>query len=470
MKTAIRFDQGSLRKPERTAQGFLKVDALVARVGVLEYRNKDGSIRRELRLPEDVFRADSLAAFEGVSITDGHPTVLVDANNVRTLESGTVTGTARRDGDWVVAPMVIKDPKLIAKIESGKTGVSAGYTIREDWTPGVHPVYGAYDLIQRDIGPNHIAGAVEVPRAGDGARVRMDCGMDVAVEVVVMTTATDGHQHTLSPTESAGSTSHATAEGAEDSHRHEWIRKADGSIEIAENAGHTHAVDNSTIGTRTDSQIDRSRVVPQPGVNMKLEEQVKLLQTQLAEATARASTAEADLKTRTDERDTEKARAETAEGIVKEKQARLDAGSAAAEGEAVKEKQTRIDELERELSDMRKDFPVKVRARAQLVMRAQAVLGDNVRADAMDDRTILEEGVRRFEPTIKIDKSTSDAYLKARFDSLYESRAASASSLKRASADLAIRTDAVREPDPFDPLNNGVGQWASPHATAKKGA
>lgn len=405
MKTSIRFDQGSLRKPERTAQGFLRVDALVARVGVLEYRNRDGSTRRELRLPEDVFRADSLAAFEGVSVTDGHPTVLVDANNARALEAGTVTGAARRDGDWVIAPMVVKDPRLIAKIEAGKTGVSVGYTIREDHTPGVHPVYGPYDLIQRNIGPNHIASAVEIPRAGDGARIRMD-GADLDFAM----------------------------------------------------------------------QIDRSDAVAQPGVTdevptMKLEEQVALLQTQLGEANARASKAEADLKTRTDEFETLKGKVDGVEGTNKTLQARLDAGAAAAETEAVKEKQTRIDELERELADMRKDFPAKVRERAVLVARAQAVLGESVRADAMDDRSIYEAGILRFEPTTKIDKSTSDAYLKARFDSLYEGRVSSAASLKRASADFAsVRTDAKpSEPDPFDPLNNGVGSWASPHAT-KKGA
>lgn len=400
MKTAIRFDQGSLRKPERTPQGFLRVDALVARVGVLEYRNRDGSIRRELRLPEDVFRADSLAAFEGVSVTDGHPTVLVDANNVRTLEAGTVTGSARRDGDWVVAPMVVKDPKLIAKIESGKTGVSAGYTIREDHTPGVHPVYGAYDLIQRDIGPNHIAGAVAVPRAGDPARIRMD--------------------------------------GAD--------------LELA-------------------MQIDRSDAVPQPGGVMDPKEQIALLQTQLGEANTRASSAEAELKTRTDERDALKGKVEGLEDTKTTLQARLDAGAAAAETEAVTTKQARIDELEQELATLRKELPVMVRDRATLVARGQAVLGADVRCDAMDDRAIYEAGIRRFEPTAKIEKDASDTYLKARFDSLYEGRATSAASLKRASADFgSARADAKpAEPDPFDPLTNGVGHFASPHA-AKKGA
>lgn len=382
---------------------------MVARVGVLEYRNPNGSIRRELRLPEEVKRLDSLAGFEGISATDGHPTVLIDADNARTLEAGTVTGAARMDGDWVVAPMVIKDPKLIAKIESGKTGVSAGYEIREDHTPGVHPVYGPYDLIQRDITPNHIACAVAVPRAGGGARIRMD-GVDISVE-------------------------------------------------------------ESPTAARADEQIDRFDAGNESGVTMKLEEQIKLLQQQVTETTARAEKAEGDLKVRTDERDAERGRAEASEGLAKEKQARLDAGSAAAEGEAVQEKQTRIDELERELADMRRDFPVRVRERATLVARAQVVLGDSVRCDAMDDRAIWEAGIVRFEPTAKFDKGTSDAYLRARFDSLYDGRAQSAASLKRASSDLAIRKDAA-EPvsvDPFDPLNNGVGPWASPHAT-KKGA
>lgn len=472
MTKAIRFDQGTLRKPERTPQGFLRVDALAARVGVLQYRNPDGSVRRELRLPEDVFRADSLAAYEGASATDGHPTVLVDASNVRTLEAGTVTGAARRDGDWVVAPIVVKDNKLISKIEAGKTGVSVGYTIREDHTPGVHPVYGAYDLIQRDITPNHIACAVEVPRAGDAARIRMDemGGMECSVELVVMTSAEDGHQHTLDPSDSAGCTSYALSEGATDSHKHEWIRTVDGAITIAENAGHSHTVDNSTIGTRTDSQIDRSGALPHLG-HMDKDEQIRLLTQQVTETKAKLETASSDLKVRTDERDATMARAETAEGIAKDRQARLDAGSAAAEGEAVKEKQARIDELERELADMRKDFPVLVRERATLVQRAQAVLGDAIRCDSMDNRAIWEAGIHRFEPTTKIDKSTSDAYLKARFDSLYEGRVQSAASLKRAGSEMAIRKDDVTTvvADPFDPLTNGVGAWASPHAT-KKGA
>lgn len=486
MKTAIRFDQGTLRKPERTPQGFLRVDALAARVGILEYRNPDGSIRRELRLPEDVARADSLAGFEGISVTDGHPTVLVTTDNVRALEAGTVTGAARMDGDWVVAPLVIKDKKLIAKIESGKTGVSVGYTIREDHTPGVHPVYGRYDLIQRDITPNHIAGAVEIPRAGNGARIRMDdVDADVAVEYRAdlggkLTSVVAGHQHLLDPSGSmygscgdgsSGSTSWAVSEGEDHGHEHAWIRNADGTITIAMAEGHTHTIldENRYSTQRTDSQIDRS-AQSREGGHMDKDEQIRLLTTQLGEANARASKAEADLKTRTDERDAATGKLAIAEQTAKEAQTRLDSGIAAAETEKVKEVQTRLDAATTEIADLKASIPELVRKRAALVTRAQAFLGNDYRADALDDRTILEAANRRIDPKADLSKM-SVVELQARFDAFYDARATSAASTARIGAALAVRADEQphTEPDPFDPLHNGAGQYASPHA-AKKGA
>lgn len=409
MTTVLRFDQGSLRKPERTPQGFLKVDGLVARVGIQEYRNDDGSIRRELRLPEDVGRADSLNAYEGISVTDGHPTVLVDTDNVRTLEAGTVTGAARMDGDWVVAPMVIKDKKLIAKIESGATGLSVGYKIRLDATPGVHPVYGHYHAIQRKIEPNHVAGAVTVPRAGDGARIRMDGADEDAL----------------------------------------------------------YAVEESAA----DQQIDRSDATSDrqvtEGNHMDKDEQIRLLNQQLAEAKERATKSESDLKVRTDERDAATGKLAEAEKLAKETQTRLDSGLAVAETEKVKEMQTRLDQANEKIVSLEKSVPLLVRKRATLVTRARAIMGDDYRADAIDDRAIWEAGIRRFDPKAELAKE-SDAHVEARFDALYESRVATATSLKRASTEMAVvRTDNKPENDPFDPLNNGVGHYASPHARQK---
>jgi hypothetical protein len=180
MTRVLRIDAGSLRKPTRTPHGFLRVDGIASRIGVFEYLNNDGSTRRELRLPEEVFRADALAGFEGAPLTDGHPPEMVRADNVKRYEVGTVTGPARRDGESVIASMVVKDPAMIAKLERGDTGLSVGYAIDFDESPGVHPQYGRYDGIQRNLVINHLAVGV-VPRAGNSARVRMD-GASVQLE------------------------------------------------------------------------------------------------------------------------------------------------------------------------------------------------------------------------------------------------------------------------------------------------
>ncbi len=174
MKTVIRHDRATtLRRPSKTPQGFLRVDGFASRSGVFEYPNDDGSIRRELRLDEDVFAKAALDGFEGAPLTDGHPPVQVTAANVKQYEVGTVTSPARRDGSFVATSIVIKDPKVIAKVERGDTGLSAGYSIDLDETPGTHPVFGRYDAIQRNIVINHLAVGVQ-PRAGNSARIRMD--------------------------------------------------------------------------------------------------------------------------------------------------------------------------------------------------------------------------------------------------------------------------------------------------------
>ncbi len=183
MKRELRYDRATLRKPKRTPQGFLRVDGHAARCGVLEYRNDDGTVRRELRLPEDVFAADALAGFEGAPLTDGHPNEPVTADNVRQYEIGNVTGPARRDGDLVEVSTMIKAKHVIDGVERGETGLSVGYAVDLEESPGEHPQYGRYDAIQRNIVINHLAVRVD-PRAGTVARLRLDAVDTVAREEI----------------------------------------------------------------------------------------------------------------------------------------------------------------------------------------------------------------------------------------------------------------------------------------------
>lgn len=176
MAHAYRIDRAPLNRSRvtRTDQGYLRVPAHLTTVGVFPYSDPaTGKQRLELRLPEDVFHADSLRSYQSAPVTDDHPPSMLNAENTRSHEVGHVVGDARRDGELVAADLMIRDAATIAKVEAGKREISNGYRVRLEETPGVHPQYGRYDAIQRDIRVNHVA-IVDIGRAGPEACIRMD--------------------------------------------------------------------------------------------------------------------------------------------------------------------------------------------------------------------------------------------------------------------------------------------------------
>jgi hypothetical protein len=182
MGQVARYDIATLRGPERTQQGFLRADAALTRSGVFLYRNPDGTVRREYRPPEEVFKADSLASFEDAPLTKLHPGRLVDKTNAREVTVGMVKEAPRRDGDLAVSRVVVMDAETIAAVESKELGaVSCGYTCDYDPTPGVTPQGERYDGVQRNIVGNHLA-LVPVGRAGPEARIRLDAADAVMVD------------------------------------------------------------------------------------------------------------------------------------------------------------------------------------------------------------------------------------------------------------------------------------------------
>ncbi len=168
---ALRYDRAVIRA-EKTDDGYLIDTPVVGRVGIQEYRRPDGSIRRELRTPDDVFDADSLASFAGKPITDDHPAERVTAANAKKLMIGTMTGTGVQEDGTVKAPIVIYDADAIDKIErGGKRELSLGYRVELDETPGEWDGC-PYDAVQRKIRINHLA-LVRTGRAGV-ARLNLD--------------------------------------------------------------------------------------------------------------------------------------------------------------------------------------------------------------------------------------------------------------------------------------------------------
>lgn len=170
---AFRIDRGTLRKPARLADGRLRVDGYLTRPGVFDYRNPDGSIRREYRPAAEVFRADALATFELAIVTDDHPPEMITARNARQYGVGQLAAMPREDDGHVAITMTVNDADVIAKMEAGKVELSAGYEVDLIERAGVTPEGLKYDAIQTNIRGNHVA-IVAAGRAGPTSRVRMD--------------------------------------------------------------------------------------------------------------------------------------------------------------------------------------------------------------------------------------------------------------------------------------------------------
>jgi hypothetical protein len=177
MKCTV-FDRAGYRITQReyTDEGFLKVPGRVARTGIQEYLARelglDGDPMRVVRVyrpEEEVFADASLSTYDASAVTNNHPHGLVTAANYKGLTVGVVRGSGRRDGDFVVCDLIVKDKATIDDITSGKCELSAGYTAVYDDTPGVTDDGQEYHYIQRDIRINHVA-VVDRARAGANAR------------------------------------------------------------------------------------------------------------------------------------------------------------------------------------------------------------------------------------------------------------------------------------------------------------
>ena len=165
-----RLDSISLDQTYFTDEGYLVDHPIVTSTGIFEYMNPDGSMRRELRLPEDVFAPESLKTYRGKPIIITHDAGYVDKDNVEEEQIGTILSEGYQDGDDVRAEIIIHDTDAMK--ECGLRELSLGYNLRLEETPGVWNGQ-PYDAIQRDIVINHLA-LVGSARAGEQARLNID--------------------------------------------------------------------------------------------------------------------------------------------------------------------------------------------------------------------------------------------------------------------------------------------------------
>lgn len=178
--SVVRYDHGTWPdKAEMTPEGFLRVDAPITRMGVLQYKNPDGSTRGELRHPEDWSTPAAMASFASLPITDGHPPprasdgqALVDAKNAKKLAIGWTGENVRADGNLLRVPMMIVDGDGVASVQRGRRGTSTGVIVDLKTEQGTYDGQN-YDFRQISPKGNHIA-IVDSPRAGTMIRLDSD--------------------------------------------------------------------------------------------------------------------------------------------------------------------------------------------------------------------------------------------------------------------------------------------------------
>lgn len=170
LQNVYRLDNVPVGETYYTEEGFLIDHPVVTTVGIFEYRNADGSIRRELRLPEEVFAEESLASYKGKPVIVTHNAQIVTKDNVDAEGIGTMMSNGYKDGDNVRVEIVIHDTDKMKNC--GMRELSLGYNLDLDETPGEWNGKH-YDAIQRNIRVNHLA-LVSAARAGENARLNVD--------------------------------------------------------------------------------------------------------------------------------------------------------------------------------------------------------------------------------------------------------------------------------------------------------
>lgn len=170
LKRVIRLDSIQLPEAYFTSEGYLIDRPILTSTGIFEYINPDGSVRYELRLPEEVFAEESLASYQGKPVIITHDAEYVTKDNVQNEAIGTILSKGYQDGSDVRAQIVIHDTDAMERC--GLRELSLGYDLDLDETPGEWNGQH-YDAIQRNIRINHLA-LVRDARAGDQARLNID--------------------------------------------------------------------------------------------------------------------------------------------------------------------------------------------------------------------------------------------------------------------------------------------------------
>jgi uncharacterized protein len=211
MTTKQRYDSVSI-KARFDSNGFLHDEPVIARIGIQEYMRADGTMQREFRPANEVFKAEAMELFRGMPIVEGHQEV--STSNARKIVVGSLSGAGRRDGIGLKCPIVIHDKESIESAKRGdaaelsvgyKTNdihrggwgnVNTGEYVFKDDAEGMESHFPngtsmsdeweEFDVLQTNIIPNHVA-KVKRGRAGI-ARLNLDGSEEIKYDEHVKST------------------------------------------------------------------------------------------------------------------------------------------------------------------------------------------------------------------------------------------------------------------------------------------
>lgn len=168
----IRIDKILIPRIKKTKEGFLKGKAIATRTGVFKYLNHDGSIRYELRHPDDILTENSLNTLKTIPITNEHPRDLVNVDNANSLIVGMTGEEVTVNDDSIMVSLTVTHKDAIEAIKRGKQELSLGYTLDVIEESGIYNGE-KYTHRQKNVDYNHLA-LVEQGRAGRTARINLD--------------------------------------------------------------------------------------------------------------------------------------------------------------------------------------------------------------------------------------------------------------------------------------------------------
>jgi len=160
--------------------GFLTATVTLARIGIQDYLSSELELDDEEKQVVKVFRSvdevssdDSIKSFTNLIVTNNHPLTPVSVANVKSLQTGTVSGVFFDDKLKVLKGIItITDQKTIKAIQSGKKEVSVGYSNDLVKKTGLWDGQ-KYDYIQKNIKANHLA-IVQAGRCGSACKITTD--------------------------------------------------------------------------------------------------------------------------------------------------------------------------------------------------------------------------------------------------------------------------------------------------------